>query len=243
MDCVSWLTRTLKKTPPALFWCQLKLQLWNKTWLQLRFLKNVECSHKSPKNSEKQSKCCSREISHPTDEMLQTHFNLLCYGEKLVQTYSIRRKRNFNVRYICSVFLRRLQHSDQLMWMFVLRTDAHLVLTQVLLMPLNGQWTNGLFSCNTKRNRVSYQCKVLSFRFEGVINAKCVFLVYWKYSTAVLTTISDVNRLPTASANTDDRLNCCLPVLNSVSVASVICSCIRSFSFSDAILYSVFFDF
>lgn len=145
MDCVSWLTRTLKKTPPALFWCQLKLQLWNKTWLQLRFLKNVECSHKSPKNSEKQSKCCSREISHPTDEMLQTHFNLLCYGEKLVQTYSIRRKRNFNVRYICSVFLRRLQHSDQLMWMFVLWTDAHIVPTQVLLMPLNGQWTKWPF--------------------------------------------------------------------------------------------------
>lgn len=145
MDRVPWLTRTLKKTPPALFWCQLKLQLWNTTWLQLRFLKNVECRHKSPKNSEKQSKCCSREISHPTDEMLQTHFNLLCYGEKLVQTYSIRRKRNFNVRYICSVFLRRLQHSDQLMWMFVLRTDAHIVPTQVLLMPLNGQWTKWPF--------------------------------------------------------------------------------------------------
>lgn len=70
---------------------------------------------KVPKILKNKVNCCSREISHPTDEMLQTHFNLLCYGEKLVQTYSIRRKRNFNVRYICSVFLRRLQHSDQLM--------------------------------------------------------------------------------------------------------------------------------
>lgn len=77
---------------------------------------------------------------------------------------------------------------------------------------------NGLFSCNTERNSFSHQCKVLSFRFEGVINAKCVFLVYWKYSTVVLTTKSDVNRLPTASANTNDRLNCCLPVLRSLSV-------------------------
>lgn len=143
MDRVSWLTRTLKKTPPALFWCQLKLHLWNTTWLQLRFLKNVDT--KVPKILKNKVNCCSREISHPTDEMLQTHFNLLCYGEKLVQTYSIRRKRNFNVRYICSVFLRRLQHSDQLMWMFVLWTDAHIVPTQVLLMPLNGQWTKWPF--------------------------------------------------------------------------------------------------
>lgn len=67
----------------------------------------------------------------------------------------------------------------------------------------------------------------------------CVF-AYWKYSTAVLTTISEVNRLRIASANINNlRLNSCLPVLKTVSVASAAESCDRSFSFSHAILYTV----